>query len=237
MTSFQKNLLQCIKMIVAEAKRNPQCLEMIPKFKQAIEKMEALIAEIEALQVKQEQDKTGITADTNKIILQLKDYLVDISGALQIYATENNNNSQLERINFSEGSIYHLGKKDIVSVSTLITGEAGKLTTEELTALGISAEDLAECVRLQEVVRLKGLAPKHAIIEGAGYTEQLATKTNDAYKLKKETLDKLATQFKRKAPEFYHLYDAVSSMSLRHASRKNGNEEEVATETTDETTE
>ncbi|NJO91619.1 MAG: hypothetical protein HC831_23640 [Chloroflexia bacterium] len=111
MTSIQKNLLQCIKLIVAEARKHPESLLMIPKFKAAIEKMEALIAEIEALQVKQEQDKTGITADTNQIISQLKDYLVDISGALQSYANENNNNTLLERINYSENTIIILAKK------------------------------------------------------------------------------------------------------------------------------
>lgn len=237
MTNFQKNLLQCIKLIVAEAKKNPENLELIPKFKAAIEKMEVLITEIEALQVKQEQDKTGVTADTNLVIMQLKDYMLDISGALQTHATENNNNTLLERISFSENTIYHLSKKDVVATSTLITEEAGKLNAEELGALGISAEDLAECVRLQEIVRQEGLAPKRAIIEGAGYTEMLAMKTDEAYKLKKDTLDKLATQFKRKAPDFYRAYDAASNISLRHAPRKTGNGEETVAETNEETTE
>ena len=96
-------------------KKNPQNLEMIPKFKAAIEKMEVLITEIEALQVKQEQDKTGVTADTNLVIMQLKDYMLDISGALQTHATENNNNTLLERISFSENTIYHLSKKDRIT--------------------------------------------------------------------------------------------------------------------------
>ncbi|NJO91618.1 MAG: hypothetical protein HC831_23635 [Chloroflexia bacterium] len=103
--------------------------------------------------------------------------------------------------------------------------------------MGISAEELAECVRLQEIVRLEGQAPKHAIIESAGYTEQLNLKTNEAYKLKKETLDKLATQFKRKDPDFYRLYDAASSISLRHSTRKNGSDEEIVTDATDKTKE
>jgi hypothetical protein len=223
MTNYQKALLQRFKLIVAEAKKNSKSMALIPKFEEAIVKLDALNKDIDALQVKQEKDKTGITIDTTIVIKHLKDYMVDVSGALQSYAAEKKNNALLERIGFSENYIYHLSKKDILSVSTLIIEEAGKLSSEELLTHGISADDMAEMKRLQEAVAQDGQAPKHAQIESSGYTEQLAQKTNEAYELQKNALDKLATQFKRKDPDFYQKYMAASSVAVRKSSRKNGN--------------
>ena len=225
MTNYQKALLSCFKLTVAEAKKYAKTLALIPEFEKGILKLETFTIEIDALRVKQEKDTKGITADINLVIAQLKDYMIDASGALQSFATDKNNNTLFASISYTENAIHSLSKKDILSVSSRIIEEADKLTAEEILAYGVNADDMAELKRLHKLVDQDGQAPKHAKIESSGFTDELGMKVNEAYKLKKNKLDKLSTQFKRKDMEFYKKYTAVSNFTYKRSGRNNGDDQ------------
>jgi hypothetical protein len=234
MTNYQKALLSCFKLTVADAKKFPKSLALIPQFEKGILKLETLTLEIDALRVKQEKDTKGITADINLVFAQLKDYMIDTSGALQSYATDKNNNTLFASINFTENAIHNLSKKDIIAISSRIIEEADKLTAEELLAYGVSAEDMTELKRLHKVIDQDGQAPKHAKIESSGFTDELGLKVNEAYKLKKNKLDKLSTQFKRKDMEFYKRYTTASNFTYKRSGRNNGDDQNDTTTGDDE---
>ncbi|MFN8254491.1 MAG: hypothetical protein U0W24_02300 [Bacteroidales bacterium] len=227
MNNYQKDRLSCLKLIIAEAKKNPLSTSLIPKFESAIAELETLTAGIDALQVNQEKDTTGITADTNQLIDQLIDYMIEISGALQSYAYDKNNNALKEQVNFTESALEHLGKQDIIAAGSLLIEETDKLTVEELTELGISTNDLNELKDLFKKVKQVNQAPQHAIIEKSGYTTKLGQLINEAWLLKKNVLDKLATQFKRKDPGFYYKYQSCSMVIPKKTNKKNGNKPET----------
>ena len=55
--------------------------------------------------------------------------------------------------------------------------------------------------------------PKEAIIDRSESTERLRVLFNEANLIVKNSLDKLAPQYKRKAPEFYRRYKIARGMA------------------------
>jgi hypothetical protein len=60
---------------------------------------------------------------------------------------------------------------------------------------------------------------RSAIIERTGYTQQIADLFTEAADLKKNTLDRLSTQFQRKSPEFYQKYKAASMVIFKRSAK------------------
>ena len=58
------------------------------------------------------------------------------------------------------------------------------------------------------------------VIDAAGHTNRIAELFDQAADLKKNTLDRLATQFARKDSDFYNKYKAAASVIHRHGPKK-----------------
>ncbi len=225
MNKYQRSRLDSYNLMIFEAGNFEISIAKVPKFANAMLKLKEVSVKIQAIQVQQERDITGVAEDKHKTLNQLIDLMVEISGALQSYALEKENNTLHERINFTESTIDKLPHSVINNTAELIIEEADKLTPEELTAEGISAEELTELKSLQAKFKVILQAPRQAIIDRSNQTEELRELFSEAADIKKKVLDNLITQFKRKDPEFYRKYTAASNVIYRHGTGKNSNEE------------
>jgi len=224
MNNYQKARLSAYKLIVAEAKKAALSVSKIAKFEKAIAELEEIINKIEALQTQQEKDTTGITANMRQLIDQLIDMMAEIAGALQSHANEKGDKEIAEKVNFTENSLSSMRKQDLISACSLLIEEIAKLSAEELVTEGISAEEVAELKKLHESVKEKQQSPQMAIIDQSNYTENLRKLFERASNIKKNTLDMLVRQFKRKDPDFHQRYLTASKVVYKKASRKsNGN--------------
>ncbi|MBN1252674.1 MAG: hypothetical protein JXR51_13825 [Bacteroidales bacterium] len=229
MNNYQSAKYASYKLMVFEADAYATSVALVPKFAKAIGRLKEICAEVDVIRVEQEKDIKGVTGDKHQTLDMLIDSMVDVSGALQSYALEKSNNTLYESISFSESSIERLPHAEVVSAASLIIKEADKLSAEVLTAEGISADDIAEFKTLYDEFSKNYQTPRQAIIERTNYTENLRKLFNEAGTLKKDVLDKLISQYKRKDSEFYLKYNAASNVILRH-SKSNGTAE-TATET------
>jgi len=152
------------------------------------------------------------------------DYLVDVSGALHSYAISTNNQTLKAKVNYKESAISKMAQPDLIKAAAIVIEEADKIGPA-LAGEGISTIELNEFRTAYNKFKETSSEPREAIIDRTGYTQQLADLFSEASDLKKYTLDRLATQFKRKAPEFYAKYKAASMVIYKRNSKTPTTEE------------
>jgi len=197
------------KLIVKEATNDPASLEMVPNFNKWIIRLGEINAEVDSLGILQEKDLTGVKTDKDKTVFSLADYVIELMGAVYSYAYQTGNATLMSRVDYKSSVIKHLATPELLTVAGVIVLEAQNLPEEELMQAGIAAEDLATVQNLIAELKEVNTKPKEAIIDRAGITERLGVLFAESKGIVKNTLDKLAIQYKRKAPEFYRRYKAA----------------------------
>ena len=218
MNSYQKAKFKSYGLIVIEKNNNPEIVATIPYFEQGVDRLAALLPEIELLSVTQDKDLTGITQDKNELADQVIDYLIEVSGAVHSYAEQNGNKALQSLVNYKSAKVVRLDQHDLITAGDIVLNEAQKIP--ELSNAGISPQELNEFN--EALTRLKSSTSnrREAGIEQSGSTKRIAELFSRAEDIKKNTLDRLAPQFQRKAPEFYNKYKAAATVIYKHAAKK-----------------
>jgi hypothetical protein len=218
MNSYQKSKFNSYKLIVIEKNNSPEIAASIPYFAQGVDKLAAILPEIELLNANQDKDLTGITEDKNELADQVIDHLIEVSGAVHSYAELNDNKTLQSLVNYKSTKVVRLDQHDLIAAGTIVLDEAHKIP--ELSNAGISHEELIEFD--DALTRLKSSTSnrREAGIEQSGSTKRIAELFSQAEDIKRNTLDRLAPQFQRKAPEFFNKYKAAATVIYKHAAKK-----------------
>jgi len=206
-------------LIDNEAKKFPGALSLIPKFAAGINRLGVISTQIDTLSIEQAKNITGITGDKNGLQDSLIDYLVEVSGAIHSYAVTKNDKILMAKVDYKESIISHMAQADLIAATAIVLEEAGKITPEDLADEGISAAEIIEFGKVYEQFKLVTSDSRVAVIDRSAYTRKLADLFAEATDLKKNTLDRLAIQYRRKDPEFYQKYKAASTV-IYHGSSK-----------------
>lgn len=219
MNHYQFSKLSSYKLICKEAKAHPAVISLIPAYAKGITRLEGIIAKIDGLAVEQSKNLTGIAEDKNLLLNDLEGYIVDVAGALTAHAQVHGNKDLQAKVNFKPSVLDKMQHGELLNAAAVVLGEAARLTPAELAECGISAEDLTEFTTTLDKLKAVANDPRAAIIDRTGHTQRLADLFAEAQELKKFTLDRLATQFARKAPEFYQQYQAASMVIYRRKAK------------------
>lgn len=209
--NYSQNAKQAsYKLIVKEAKNDPTVLTLVPSFAAGINRLEALTVEIDGIAIQQIKNITGVTGNKNELMDDLCGYVTDVSGAVHSYAVAKNDKVLAAKVNFKESAIAKLPQAELITVSGAVLEEAGKIPPMELAHEGISNNEMTEFMDAYARFKDASSDTREAIIDRSGYTQKLADLFAEASDLKKNTLDRLASQFQRKNLEFYQKYKAAS---------------------------
>ena len=219
MNDYQKAKQSSYKLIVKEAKNHPNEVSLIPSFYAGINRFETIVNQIDTVSTEQAKNITGITGNKNSVMDTLIDYMVDVAGAVHSYAENTNNLTLQARVNYKESAISKMAQPDLIKAAAIVIEEADKIGLGALSNEGITPVEMDEFRTAYNQFKEISSDPREAIIDRSNYTQQLADLFDDASKLKKTTLDRLATQFKRKAPEFYAKYKAASMVIYRQTAK------------------
>ena len=218
MNSYQKAKLKSYKLIVIEKNNHPEIAATIPYFEQGVDKLAALLPEIELLSANQDKDLTGITEDKNDLADQVIDHLIEVSGAVHSYAELNGNKALQSLVNYKPTKVVRLDQHDLITAADIVLNEAQKIP--ELSNAGINPEELTEFNEVLASLKNSTTNRREAGIEQSGSTKQIAELFIRAEDIKRNTLDRLAPQFQRKAPEFFNKYKAAATVIYKHAAKK-----------------
>ena len=222
MNSYQKAKLSSYKLIVIEKNSHPEIVANIPYFAQGVDQLATLISEIELQSANQNKDLTGITEDKNELLELVIDHLIEVSGAVHSYAELNGNKALQSLVNYKPTKVVRLDQHDAITAADIVLNEAQKIP--ELSNAGISREELNEFNEALTRLKASTTNRREAGIEQSGSTKRIAELFAQAEDIKKNTLDRLAPQFQRKAPEFYSKYKAAATAIYRRGGKKNDTE-------------
>jgi len=218
MNSYQKAKFKSYKLIVIEKNNNPEIAATIPYFEQGVDKLAALLPEIELLSANQDKDLTGITEDKNDLADQVIDHLIEVSGAVHSYAELNGNKALQSLVNYKPTKVVRLDQHDLITAADIVLNEAQKIP--ELSNAGINPEELTEFSEVLASLKNSTSNRREAGIEQSGSTKQIAELFIRAEDIKRNTLDRLTPQFQRKAPEFFNKYKAAANAIYHHSAKK-----------------
>ena len=217
MNSYQKAKLKSYKLIVIEKNNHPEIAATIPYFEQGVDKLAAILPEIELLSANQDKDLTGITEDKNDLADQVIDHLIEVSGAVHSYAELNGNKALQSLVNYKPTKVIRLDQHDLITAADIVLNEAQKIP--ELSNAGINPEELTEFSEVLASLKNSTTNRREAGIEQSGSTKRIAELFSRAEDIKKNTLDRLAPQFQRKAPEFFNKYKTAANVMYRRAAK------------------
>lgn len=220
MNNYQKAKQASNKLVVKEATDHPKEVNLIPRFAEAMARFKAITDQIDEVSMQQAKIISGVAEEKNNMLDELIDYTVDVAGAISAYAASKNDIKLLDLTTYSPSIITRLPQADAITIASIILKEADKIDPAELTSLGISESELTEFRTLSIACKENSSNTRDAIINRSSYTEKLGDLFAEITHLKKDTLDRLATQFRRKAPEFYQKYQAASIIIYKHSSTK-----------------
>jgi len=219
MNSFQISTLTSYKLIGTEAKNDPTALTLIPTFAKGITHLEEIVTEIDDLSVQQSKDLTGITDDKHELQEELADIVIDVAGAVHSYAVGKGDKTLQAKVNFKTHKVHIMNQSELKNAAAVVLEEAAKMPAEALAEEGITAEEMTQFTEAYNAFKGSADDKREAVIDRSGYTDRIADLFAEAADLKKNTLDRLASQFIRKAPEFYNKYKAASTVIHKHGGK------------------
>lgn len=175
--------------------------------------------EIDYLAVEQSKNLTGITDAKNDKLEELSDSVIDVAGALHSYATGKGDKALLAKVNYKSHKVGNMSQAELINAAGVVLEEVGKIPAGLLTEEGISAEEVIQFTEVYNEFKGSVGGKREAVIERSVHTYRIAELFTEAADLKKNTLDRLATQFIRKAPEFYNKYKAASTVIHKHSTK------------------
>lgn len=227
MNDYQKAKQTSHKLIVIEARNHPNEVSLIPTFAKGIDRLETISNQIDDISVQQARNITGVTSDKNEVLEDVIDYMIEVSGAVYSYASSAKNQTLKAKVNYKESAISRMSQPDLITAAAIVIEEAEKIGPA-LASEGISTTELDEFKTAYSKFKETSTEPREAIIDRSGYTQRLADLLSEASDLKKNTLDRLAIQFKRKAPEFYAKYKDASVVIYKRRSKTSTTEKAKA---------
>lgn len=220
MNDYQISTKSSYKLIVNEAKNDAKAVSLIPTFAKGINRLEEITDEMDLLAVQQAKDLKGITKDKKNVLEELIDYTIDVAGAIHSYAETKNNLTLQTKVNFKISQVSTMNQEEVINAAAITLEEAGKLPADALAEEGITAEELTQFTELYNQFKDTKDGKRKALIERINYTDRLSELFAEAANLKKNKLDRLATQFQRKAPEFYLKYKAAATVIYKRSAKK-----------------
>ena len=215
MNKYQSARLDSFNLIVKESKNNPNSLALVPKFGSVIERLETICSDLEEFRIFQERDLTGITEDKEATLENLIDFTIEIAGAVYSFAHDTGNNTLMSKVNFKSTALEKMSQSEVLAVAGIVLEEARKIPSESLANEGITPEELSAYGELIAIFKNIKSSNREAVIDRSGTTEKINALFKEASSLLKDKLDRLATQFKRKDPEFYFKYKAARTVQYR----------------------
>jgi len=215
MNTFQSERQTSYRNIVKQAKAKEAMIKLIPNFSKGIDKLEQITIQIDQEWVLQETALTGITEAKNYSEEDLIELTINVSGAVHSYADSKNDVALMAKVNYKSSRIERMSIEELIAASGIVLEEALKIPVADLANEGITAEELTSSKEIVTVFKSLSTTAREAIIARSAHTREIALLFEQAGRLVKNSLDRLANQYKRKDPDFYLLYRAARNVIHR----------------------
>jgi len=218
MNKYQIVKLESDELVVTEAENNQVITDSIPAFAEGIVSLKGYNTQIRGLYAEQQQVITGIATEKANATNSVVHWTIDFGGGIHSYAIAIGDSLLSEKVDFCQSEIAGLRASELLARATNVLGLAQGISADNLAHYGMTASDVtAFTAAVQTFSDLKS-KPREAIIDRSGSTDSIAEIFVKSDYLGDHTLDRLALQFQRTAPEFYVIYKTarVATVTTAH---------------------
>lgn len=218
MKSNQENKLSMYYAVQRVCSANAPVWGSLPAFVNAFNEFKTSIGKVESILKIQERGILGVAKDKEAIEDSMIDLALKISGAVFAFASDTNNLILKGKVDYSRSELKQVRDSIAIQRCMGIADEANSV----IGALGTYGIIPADITTLKAKVTdfTNALsAPRTAITERKGATDELAKQIKKTDTVLKEKLDKLIERFKATSSDFYKLYfDArkIVNIGVRH---------------------
>lgn len=178
----------------------------VPAMNDAVDKLNGLITEIDEAAKKQSKNEVkGTSKEKNAAETHLVTESIKVAGALFVLAEDDKNQTLQLRATVTKSMMYHPADNETLNIAKRIFSDA-QTHAERLSYYGINSADidtLGAAIAAYEPLIAKPRAVTAGITQ---VTANLVHLFAQADTLLNDRIDKLMSQFKTSAPEFYAVY-------------------------------
>jgi hypothetical protein len=198
--SYEKMTLSSDNFLLA----NATITATLPLFSTYFTVIQSTVAQIQAVQVQQETDKSGNTVVKNQYRVALIAQTIDVGRRVVAYAINVNNNILLAQVDYTESDLKKSSDVNLVSIAQVIHDSANA-NVAALATYGVTAAILT--TMQTAITNFSGAIPKGRVgtTDGEQSTQQLATLFN-TLKTNWAKIDKLVAMVQTAQPNFYQEY-------------------------------
>lgn len=177
----------------------------LPAFSQSRDAFIQKLSELEQKSYEQSLALIGVSAtkDVKKQFTAEKTYA--ISSALVAYAVMHNDTALLEQMNVGKKAVFQASKTNLLQFVDRVIAKA-LVYTAELVEFGVDQQAISDLQTLRDELEDQLNAPRNAIVERKGLTQQITTLRKELDDILKLQLDKLMIVFKPDHPNFFRAY-------------------------------
>lgn len=221
MNKITKNKIAMYKAVRSIIENHEAIWTNLPAFSQSRDAFIEKLNELEQKSYAQSLALIGVSAakDAKKQIAIERTYA--ISSGLVAFATMSNNPALLEQMNVKKKDIFQASKTNLLLIIDRVIAKATEFGNE-LTDFGVDQQSVAELKELRDELEIQFNAPRNAIIERKGYTQQIKALRIELDRIIKFQLDKLILVFETEHPEFFTAYKNARVI-VDHKNRPSGN--------------
>lgn len=177
----------------------------ISGFVSAVDDLDGFIEDVEATRLVQEGDITGVTKNKGEVEASLVKKAINISGAIQAYAIDQDNVQLRQRVTVTKSDLEKLRDTILRDQCLIILKEAQKIGAS-LNDYGVSAGEVSDFETVIEDFRAILAKPRVAITNRKTATEDLAKHLASCTSVYKDRIDKLMLNFEDSHTHFFENY-------------------------------
>lgn len=177
----------------------------VPAFVTAFNELDIALQKVGFTLGKQGMNIKGVSQSKKALKKELTDITLEVAGAVFAYASDKADLSLKARVNITGTSIERSRGSETLAICQEVYNEALALI-DQLGSYGIKQNDMDDFLNSINAFSALLPAPRTAISERKGATDELAKLLSRTDIILKEKLDKLMNKFKLSNPEFFRLY-------------------------------
>lgn len=218
MKSKQENKLSMYYAVQRVCSANTPVWGSLPAFVNAFNELKTSIGKVESILKIQERGILGVAKDKDAIQDSMIDLALRISGAVFAFASDTNNLILKGKVDYSRSELKQV-RDSICSQRCMSIADEANSVIGALGTYGILPADITT-LKSKVVDFTNALAaPRTAITERKGATDELEKQIKKTDTVLKEKLDKLIERFKTTSSDFYKLYfdsRKIVNIGVRH---------------------